>query len=178
MIGLGTFAVWFWVLGQPLLFAVTLSITVFVIACPDALGLAKPIAVMVGTGLAAANGILFKNAAALEEATNLTVIVFDKTGTLTMGQPKVVNIVAARDVTADDILQVAATVDAEFDHPLGLAIVERAKGLDLPKVADFRNIEGKGASASINGAPVYLGYRRLMDDQKIGLRSWSRRPKP
>ncbi len=169
VIGLGTFAVWFWVLGQPLLFAVTLSITVFVIACPDALGLATPMAVMVGTGLGAANGILFKNAAALEEATKLTVIVFDKTGTLTMGQPKVVDVVAAPDVSPDDILKVAAAVDAGSDHPLALAIVERAKGLDLPKVADFLNIEGKGASASIDGAPVYLGNRRLMDDQKISL---------
>ena len=108
VIRLGTFAVWFWVLGQPLLFAVTLSITVFVIACPDALGLATPMAVMVGTGLGAANGNLFKNAAALEEATKLTVVVFDKTGTLTMGQPKVVDIVAAPDVSPDDILKVAA----------------------------------------------------------------------
>ena len=171
MIGLGTFAVWFWVLGQPLLFAVTLSITVFVIACPDALGLATPMAVMVGTGLGAANGILFKNAAALEEATKLTVIVFDKTGTPTIGQPKVVDIVAAPDVSPDDILKVAAAVDAGSDHPdpLALAIVERAKGLELPNVADFLNIEGKGASANIDGAPVYLGNRRLMDDQKIGL---------
>ncbi len=169
VIGLGTFAVWFWVLGQPLLFAVTLSITVFVIACPDALGLATPMAVMVGTGLGAANGILFKNAAALEEATKLTVIVFDKTGTLTMGQPKVVDVVTAPDVTVDDILKVAAAVDAGSDHPLALAIVERATGLELPKVTDFLNIEGKGASASVDGAAVYLGNRRLMDDQKISL---------
>ena len=83
VVGLATFAVWFWVLGQPLLFALTLTITVFVIACPDALGLATPMAIMVGTGLGAMNGILFKNAAALENATKLTVVVFDKTGTLT-----------------------------------------------------------------------------------------------
>ncbi|TIT46371.1 MAG: ATPase P, partial [Mesorhizobium sp.] len=95
VIGLATFAVWFWWLSQPLLFAMTLTITVFVIACPDALGLATPMAVVVGTGLGASNGILFKNAAALEDATKLDVIVFDKTGTLTMGQPKVVEIVPA-----------------------------------------------------------------------------------
>ena len=96
VIGLLTFAVWFWWIGQTLLFAMTLTITVFVIACPDALGLATPMAVMVGTGLGAMNGILFKNAAALEDATKLDVIIFDKTGTLTVGQPEVVDVVTAK----------------------------------------------------------------------------------
>ncbi|WP_287106769.1 heavy metal translocating P-type ATPase, partial [Mesorhizobium sp.] len=169
VIGLATFAVWFWWLGQPLLFAMTLTITVFVIACPDALGLATPMAVMVGTGLGAANGILFKNAAALEEATKLNVIVFDKTGTLTMGQPKVVEIVPAAGVSPDEVLQVAAAVDQGSDHPLAVAIVERAKDLMLPKVSGFLNIEGKGASAAVGGSPVFLGNRRLMDEQKIDL---------
>ncbi|TJW50827.1 MAG: copper-translocating P-type ATPase [Mesorhizobium sp.] len=168
VIGLATFAVWFWWLGQPLLFAMTLTITVFVIACPDALGLATPMAVMVGTGLGASNGILFKNAAALEEATKLNVIVFDKTGTLTMGQPKVVEIVPVAGVSPDEVLQVAAAVDQGSDHPLAVAIVERAKDLKLPKVSGFLNIEGKGASAVV-GSPVFLGNRRLMDEQKIDL---------
>jgi Cu2+-exporting ATPase len=171
VIGLATFAVWFWWLGQPLLFAMTLTITVFVIACPDALGLATPMAVMVGTGLGAANGILFKNAAALEEATKLNVIVFDKTGTLTMGQPKVVEIVAAPGISPDDALRVAAAVDSGSDHPLAVAIVERAKDLEIPKISGFLNIEGKGASATVDGEQVLLGNRRLMDEQKIDLRA-------
>lgn len=169
VIGLVTFAVWFWWIGQPLLFAMTLTITVFVIACPDALGLATPMAVMVGTGLGASNGILFKNASALEDATKLNVIVFDKTGTLTMGQPKVVEIVAAPGVSPDEVLQIAAAVDQGSDHPLAVAIVERAKDLKLPKVSGFLNIEGKGASAAIGGDQVFLGNWRLMDEQKIDL---------
>jgi Cu2+-exporting ATPase len=169
VIGLATFAVWFWWLGQPLLFALTLTITVFVIACPDALGLATPMAVMVGTGLGAANGILFKNAAALEEATKLDVIVFDKTGTLTMGQPRVVEIIPAAGVAPDEILRVAAAVDSGSDHPLAVAIVERARDLEIPKVSDFLNIEGRGAGATLDSDPVFLGNRRLMDEQKIDL---------
>ena len=104
LVGLLTFVVWFWVIGQPLLFAVSLTITVFVIACPDALGLATPMAIMVGTGLGAMNGILFKNASALEDATKLDVIIFDKTGTLTMGQPEVVDLVTADGATEHQVL--------------------------------------------------------------------------
>ena len=122
VIGLATFAVWFWWIGQPLLFAVTLTITVFVIACPDALGLATPMAVMVSTGLGAMNGILFKNASALEDATKLNVIVFDKTGTLTVGQPEVVETVMAAGITEDVMLLAAAAVEQGSAHPLAQAI--------------------------------------------------------
>lgn len=169
LIGLTTFGVWFWILGQPLLFALTLTITVFVIACPDALGLATPMAVMVGTGLGAANGILFKNAAALEDATKLDVIVFDKTGTLTMGQPKVVDVAPAPSITAEEVLAVAAAVERGSDHPLALAIVEKAEGLTIPTISGFLNIEGKGATAAVDGESVYLGNRRLMEEQKVDL---------
>ena len=169
VIGLATFAVWFWWIGSPLLFAVTLTITVFVIACPDALGLATPMAVMVGTGLGAKNGILFKNAGALEDATKLNVIVFDKTGTLTMGEPRVVEIVAAEGSAEDDALRAAAAVDRGSDHPLALAIVKRAEALDLPQMAGFLNLEGRGARAEIGGEPVLVGNRRLMDEESIDL---------
>lgn len=169
VIGLATFAVWFWWLGQPLLFALTLTITVFVIACPDALGLATPMAVMVGTGLGAMNGILFKNAAALEDATKLDVIIFDKTGTLTLGQPEVVDVVAASGETPDGVLALAAAVEQGSDHPLAQAILRRAQELPVEKATSFAVIEGKGARAEIAGRTVFLGNRRLMDEQQTDL---------
>ena len=169
VIGLLTFSVWFWWIGQALLFAMTLTITVFVIACPDALGLATPMAVMVGTGLGAMNGILFKNASALEEATKLDVIIFDKTGTLTVGQPEVVDVITAKGETAETVLSTAASVEQGSDHPLALAIVRRAQGLAVPAQKDFENIEGMGARAKIDGETVFLGNRRLMDTQGLNL---------
>lgn len=169
VIGLLTFAVWFWWIGQPLLFALTLTITVFVIACPDALGLATPMAVMVGTGLGAMHGILFKNAGALEDATKLDVIVFDKTGTLTMGQPKVVDVAPASGANPELVLSIAAAVEQGSDHPLALAIVERAAELNIPRTEGFLNLEGKGARATIGGDSVFLGNRRLMEEQGIPL---------
>jgi Cu2+-exporting ATPase len=169
LIGLLTFAIWYLWIGQPLLFAMTLMITVFVIACPDALGLATPMAIMVGTGLGAMNGILFKNAAALEEATKLDVIIFDKTGTLTVGQPEVVDIVTAKEVTTESVLATAAAVERGSDHPLAQAIVRRAQGLTVPAQKGFENLEGMGARAEIDNQTVFLGNRRLMDVQKLDL---------
>ena len=169
VIGLLTFAVWYLWVGQPLLFAITLTITVFVIACPDALGLATPMAVMVGTGLGAMNGILFKNAGALEEATKLDVIIFDKTGTLTVGQPEVVDVVISRRVATDTVLMTAAAVEQGSDHPLARAIVRGAQGLAVPVQKGFENIEGMGARAEIDGEPVFLGNRRLMETKKLDL---------
>ena len=168
-IGLATFAVWFWWIGQPLLFAVTLTITVFVIACPDALGLATPMAVMVGTGLGAMNGILFKNASALEEATKLNVIVFDKTGTLTIGQPEVVEIVIADGVTEEVLLTAAAAVEQGSDHPLAQAIVRRAANLTVAAPIGFESLDGMGARAETVGGTVFLGNRLLMATQKLAL---------
>ena len=169
IIGLATFAVWFWLMGQSLLFAVTLTITVFVIACPDALGLATPMAVMVGTGLGAANGILFKNASALEDATKLDVIVFDKTGTLTIGQPAVVEIVTAEGVSEDVVLIAAAAVEQGSDHPLAQAILRRATGLTVAAPTRFESLDGMGARAETAGGTVFLGNRLLMDTQKLAL---------
>ena len=167
--GVLTFVVWYWVIGQTLLFALSLTITVFVIACPDALGLATPMAVMVGTGLGATNGILFKNASALEDATKLDVIIFDKTGTLTMGQPEVVALLTTPGTTEEELLSTAAAVEAGSDHPLAQAILRRASNAATPKATGFTNLEGMGARAEVGGKPVFLGNGRLMRTQKIDL---------
>ena len=167
--GLVTFAVWFWWIGQTLLFAMTLTITVFVIACPDALGLATPMAIMVGTGLGAMNGILFKNAAALEEATKLNVIIFDKTGTLTLGQPEVVDIAMAADTHMDAMLALAAAVEQGSEHPLAQAILKRATGMPTQPSSGFTNIDGMGAKAEVTGRTVLLGNRALMDAEHIDM---------
>ncbi|MFZ3139043.1 heavy metal translocating P-type ATPase [Polaromonas sp.] len=168
-IGLITFGVWFWVMGQPLLFALTLTITVFVIACPDALGLATPMAIMVGTGLGAMNGILFKNAAALENATKLTVIVFDKTGTLTLGQPDVVEMVTAPGVSEEKLLATAAAVEKFSEHPLALAVLKRAGTTPTEIASGFTNIDGQGARATIGGEVVLLGNLKLMQSEGVAL---------
>ena len=169
LIGIGTFVTWYWGLNSSLLFALTLTITVFVIACPDALGLATPMAVMVGTGLGAMNGILFKNASALEDATKLGVIVFDKTGTLTVGQPKVVEIVPAKGRSPDDVLRIAAALERSSEHPLALAILDKSAGMTLPDAAGFANLEGKGARAEVDGKPVLVGNRRVIDESGFSL---------
>lgn len=168
-IGIVTFIAWYWWLGQPLLFALTLTITVFVIACPDALGLATPMAVMVGTGLGAMNGILFKNASALEDATKLDVVIFDKTGTLTMGEPEVVDIFAPPDVDVNAMLGLAASVEQASEHPLAQAILRRSGTLARPLATDFTNIDGMGAKAEVDGRVALLGNRKLMAAQSVDM---------
>lgn len=169
VIGLATFVAWYFVLGQPVLLALTLAITVFVIACPDALGLATPMAVMVGTGLGAMNGILFKNAAALEDATQLDVVIFDKTGTLTLGEPEVVDMATADGISPDELLGVAGSVEKLSEHPLAVAILKRASGLRLETATEFTNIDGQGTQARVGGQLALLGNRRLMEDRGIEL---------
>lgn len=166
-IGISTFSIWFWWVGQSLLFSVTMAITVFVIACPDALGLATPMAVMVSTGLGAMNGILFKNASALEEATKLNVIIFDKTGTLTVGQPEVVEIITADGISEEVLL--TAAVEQGSAHPLAQAIVRRASNLTIVAPTAFESLDGMGVRAETAAGTVFLGNRLLMDTQKLGL---------
>jgi P-type Cu2+ transporter len=169
VIGVATFAVWFWLIGETLLLALTLTITVFVIACPDALGLATPMAIMIGTGRGAQNGILIKNASALENATRLDVVIFDKTGTLTQGKPEVVEIVAAAGRSETDVLALAAGMEQHSEHPLAHAVLERAKGLQALPAQGFTNIDGMGARASSEGEPALVGNRRLMDAERVDM---------
>ncbi|MHB0922046.1 MAG: heavy metal translocating P-type ATPase [Thiomonas delicata] len=169
LIGVATFVAWYVVLGQPLLLALALTITVFVIACPDALGLATPMAVMVGTGLGAMNGILFKNASALEDAAQLNVVVFDKTGTLTQGRPEVVDLVLAAGIAEDELLKTAGAVEKLSEHPLALAILKRAQGLQLDAVQGFGNVDGMGARAELGGDAVLLGNVKLMALDKVDM---------
>ncbi len=171
VIGLATFTVWFWWAGQSLLFALTLMITVFVIACPDALGLATPMAVMVATGLGAKNGILFKNAVALEAAARLKVVVMDKTGTLTVGQPDVVDLVTATGTSPKDVLAWAGAVEKGSEHPLAQAILKRAAGIELPPVTEFTTVPGLGARGQVGGQTVLVGNPKFMAVEKVPLQA-------
>ena len=169
VIGVATFVVWYFVLDQTLLLATTLTITVFVIACPDALGLATPMAIMIGTGRGANNGILIKNASALENATRLNVVIFDKTGTLTQGKPEVVEVVAAHEHTLDEVLAVAAGMERHSEHPLAHAILEKWKGRKEMPADSFTNIDGMGARARSGGELGLVGNRRLMDAERVDM---------
>ncbi len=189
--GLLTFVAWFFLGARfvptgttPFVFALTLAITVVVIACPDALGLATPTAVMVGTGLGAQNGILFKNATALEQTSKVSAIIFDKTGTLTRGQPEVVEILEVGDWKLDvgksniqlpasnlQFLTLVASVEQASEHPLAQAIVNKAKAQNLALVApqNFDAIPGHGAKATVDGKTILVGNRKLMRDHNVAL---------
>jgi len=168
--GLATLLGWYTVGGATFVFALTLAITVVIIACPDALGLATPTAIMVGTGLGALNGILFKNATALEQASKIGAVIFDKTGTLTVGQPRVVEVVAGGNpMEEEELLRLAASAEASSEHPLAAAVVDAAKERGLP-VADattFEAVPGHGLEATVDGRTVVIGNAKLMRDRGI-----------
>ena len=157
---------WFFVGGETFLFSLTVFVSVLVIACPCALGLATPTAIMVGTGKGAELGVLFKNAEALEIAHKVDTVVFDKTGTITQGRPQVTDLEGE---DPDRLLQVAAAAEQGSEHPLGAAILAEAKarGLTLPPVGEFRAIAGRGLSATVEGGRVLLGNRALMEEEGV-----------
>ena len=167
--GGATFLVWFLV-GRPAAEAILFAITVVVITCPDALGLATPTAIMVGTGLGATRGILFKNAIALEQAARIDTVVMDKTGTLTRGEPEVTDVVPDG-VGEAELLRLAAAVERESEHPLAEAVVHAADeaGVAVARALDFENVPGHGAVATVEGRRVAVGNSRLMAREGVEL---------
>ena len=166
-----TFAVWALFSDRPLTDALLFAITVVVITCPDALGLATPTAIMIGTGLGAQRGILFKHAIALETAARINTVVMDKTGTLTKGEPEVTDVVTADGVAQSELLRLVAAVERESEHPLADAIVRRAEqaGVDSVAADGFENVPGHGAVAIVEGRRVAVGNRRLMEREGVDL---------
>ncbi len=155
-------------------FALTIFISILVIACPCALGLATPTAIMVGTGKGAENGILIKGGEALETAHKINTIVFDKTGTITEGKPTVTDVLTSGGTDADTLLQITASAEKGSEHPLGQAIVQNAqdKGLEFLKVDSFEAITGRGIESAINGQAILAGNRKLMEERNISLTGW------
>ena len=167
-----TFIIWY-VLGPPpaLTYAVLNFVAVMIIACPCALGLATPTSIMVGTGKGAEHGVLIRGGEALEMAHKLNAIVLDKTGTITKGEPSVTDVVDAGGVRSDEVLRLAASAEQGSEHPLGEAIVKKAKEkqLELEAVTDFNAIPGYGIEATMGGKRVLLGNMKLMKDKAISL---------
>lgn len=170
--GLITFAVWYFVMGQPLMFALTFAISTVVIACPDALGLATPTAVAVGTGLGAKHNILIKDAPTLEQVSKIQTVVLDKTGTLTEGKPKITDIITLNELTKDEVLRLVAAAEAKSSHPLSKAVLEEVtkRRLKIPQdVKNFHNIAGHGVEAIVEKKHVLVGTAKLMKDRSISI---------
>lgn len=161
---------WF-VAGQSGIFALTIIISVLVIACPCALGLATPTAIMVGTGKGAEHGVLIKSGVALEATHQVQTVVFDKTGTITEGKPKVTDIITTNEFRKDDLLLLAASAEKGSEHPLGEAIVNAAEEqkMTLLKTHDFSAVPGHGIEGTINDQFVLLGNKKLMEERSISL---------
>jgi P-type Cu+ transporter len=166
-----TFVVWALVGPQPrMAYALVNAIAVLIIACPCALGLATPMSIMVGTGRGAMDGVLIKNAEALEILEKIDTLVVDKTGTVTEGKPRLISITAAGQLNENEVLRLAASVERGSEHPLAAAIVKGAeeKHLPLSHAEDFKSVSGKGVFARIEGHAVALGNRRMMEALGIG----------
>ncbi|MFC7649724.1 heavy metal translocating P-type ATPase [Streptosporangium lutulentum] len=165
-----TFAVWFLLAGAPFGVAILFAITFVVIACPDALVLATPTAVMVGAGLGAERGVLFKNAIALETSARIQVVVMDKTGTLTQGEPEVTDVITDG-VAEEEVMRLVAAVERESEHPLAEAIVRHAdaRGSGVSRAGRFENVPGHGAVAEVASHRVIVGNRRLLEREGVDL---------
>lgn len=167
--GLITFFGWYFLGNMSLIASLTFAISAVVIACPDALGLATPTVVAVGTGIGAKNNILIKDAATLENTSRLNAIVLDKTGTLTEGKPKVIDVLAFSGFTAEAVLQYQATVESGSNHPIAKAIADEAiiKKIKLLPLQNFESIAGYGLKAVINGKIILAGNEKLLKDNNV-----------
>lgn len=171
-IALVTGLAWFFLGDQSFSFALTVAVSVLVIACPCALGLATPTAIMVGTGLAAKNGILFKSGDSLELAHQVDTIVFDKTGTLTRGKPELDSLTSYQaDWNREQLLRAVASLEAQSSHPISQALVDKAKeeGLSLSAVQDFENLAGFGLKGQVAGQELLVGNKALMEKEEVDL---------
>lgn len=158
-----TFLVWYIFLDATLANALIFAVSVVVIACPCALGLATPTALMVGTGRGAKMGILIKNGEVLEEVSDVRIVVMDKTGTITKGQPEVTDIIG----NESQVLAIASALEESSEHPLAKAILTKASGIRVPKTTDFQAIEGKGVQAQIDKQRAFVGNEKLLADISI-----------
>jgi Cu+-exporting ATPase len=169
-IALVTFIIWALIGPEPpLTFAFLNFIAVLIIACPCALGLATPTAIMVGTGKGAENGVLIKSAEALERFYRIDTILLDKTGTLTLGEPSVTDVIAVNSSSEKDVLRITAAVESKSEHPLGEAVIREAreKGIKVSGATNFRALPGQGAEAKVNKKSVLLGNMNLMKERNI-----------
>ena len=176
-VAVAVFAVWYFLGPTPTyVYAMLTAVAVLIIACPCALGLATPTAIMVGTGKGAEQGILVRNAEALERAHRLQVVVLDKTGTLTTGRPAVTDVVAV-DIGEDELLRLAGSAERASEHPLAQAVVTAAtqRGQALSEVQEFRAVPGLGIEASIDGTGLLVGNLRLMQQRGVGLNGLEKR---
>jgi Cu2+-exporting ATPase len=169
--GVITFLVWYFLGGAAAITAMTFAISAVVIACPDALGLATPTAVAVGTGIGARHNILIKDAATLENASRINAIFLDKTGTLTEGSPSLIDVFALDGRSEDELLGLVAPAEKNSEHPLAEAIVAgaRERSIEVGDAAHFEAIAGHGIRAEVDGHAVLVGNRKLMDENGIGL---------
>ncbi len=170
-LAVGAGLAWYFIGGESPTFALTIFIAVLVIACPCALGLATPTAIMVGTGKGAENGILIKSGTALETAHQIQTIIFDKTGTITEGKPQLTDVIAAPGFDPDELLQFVASSEKGSEHPLGEAIVQGAvqKGLELIKIETFKAITGQGIEVELDRKNLLAGNYKLMKERNINL---------
>jgi Cu+-exporting ATPase len=168
-----TFLVWYFVVGESFIASTMNFIAVLIIACPCALGLATPTAIMVGTGLGATRGILIKNAESLERAHRIQVVMLDKTGTVTEGKPRVTDVISLNGFVENEILRYAGSLEKKSEHPLGRAIVEHAvgKSMQLRDVESFMSFSGLGATAIVEGNAVALGNSAMMEEWSIPFES-------